>query len=119
MTSFSLYDLLFKKCNNGNTDINLEDIKELVDNVKKLDKEGYELLFMLIRTNNIHENKNNSEIPFEGQRINIDISSYSVVSPESKQCDIKFDIRKFSPILRKILLEFSRMHLQEMKLKKN
>ena len=74
---------------------------------------------MLIRTNNIHENKNNSEIPFEGQRINIDISSYSVVSPESKQCDIKFDIRKFSPILRKILLEFSRMHLQEMKLKKN
>ena len=36
---------------------------------------------------------------------------------DDRLCDIKFDIRNFAPMLRKILLEFSRLHLQEIQRK--
>jgi hypothetical protein len=105
-SSFSLYDLLYKKCMSGPQDITIEEVKELVENVKKLDKEGYELLFVLIKTYSNLEDKK-EEIPYEGQKINEGVS-------QDRICDVKFDIRKFSPMLRKILLEFSRLHTNKM-----
>jgi hypothetical protein len=105
-SSFALFDLLAKRCNQGPPDITVEECKELIENVKKLDKQGFEYLFILIKTYSSIE-KQEDEIPYTGQKINENKS-------DDRVCDIKFDIRKFSPMLRKILLEFSRLHLDKM-----
>ncbi len=105
-STFALYDLLYKKCISGPPDITIEEVKELVENVRKLDREGYELLFVLIKTYSNLENKK-EEIPYKGQKVNEGAS-------QDRICDIKFDIREFSPMLRKILLEFSRLHSNKM-----
>ena len=105
--TFALYDLLVKKCSGVNADITLEEVRELVENVKKLDEEGLKLLFVIIKTYSTLENKTD-EIPYEGQKINENNKS------QDKICDIKFDIRNFSPMLRKMLLEFTRLHHKKM-----
>jgi len=105
--TFALYDLLVKKCSGADADITLEEVKELVENVKKLDEEGLKLLFVIIKTHSALESKTD-EIPYDGQKINENNRN------QDKICDIKFDIRKFSPMLRKMLLEFSRLHHKKM-----
>ena len=106
----ALFDMLLKKCRNTTTeDISIPEYKELIDNIRRFDREGYELLFVLIKSYSISENKSD-DIPYEGERINENRMS----DADGRLCDINFDIRKFSPTLRKILLEFSRLHLQEM-----
>ena len=110
----SLFDMLVKQCSNSiNEDIAIPEYKELIENVKKFDREGYELLFVLIKSYSLREQRQ-EEIPYQGQRINDNKMS----DTDGKICDIDFDIRKFSPLLRKILLEFSRLHLHEMQRKR-
>jgi hypothetical protein len=105
-SSFVLFDVLAKKCQTGAPDITVEECKELIENARKLDREGFEYMFVLIKTFSNME-KQGEDIPYKGQKIN-----------ENKQndrvCDIKFDIRNFNPMLRKILLEFTRLHLEKM-----
>jgi len=105
-SSFVLFDVLAKKCQQGAPDITIEECKELIENARKLDREGFEYMFVLIKTYSNME-KQGEDIPYKGQKIN-----------ENKQtdrvCDIKFDIRNFNPMLRKILLEFTRLHLEKM-----
>ena len=105
-SSFVLFDVLAKKCQQGPDDISVEEFKELIDNSRKLDREGFEYMFVLIKTFSNME-KQGDDIPYKGQKIN-----------ENKQndrvCDIKFDIRNFNPMLRKMLLEFTRLHLEKM-----
>jgi hypothetical protein len=105
-SSFVLFDVLAKKCQQGAPDITIEECKELIENARKLDREGFEYMFVLIKTYSNME-KQGDDIPYKGQKIN-----------ENKQtdrvCDIKFDIRNFNPMLRKILLEFTRLHLEKM-----
>lgn len=105
-SSFALFDLLAKRCTQGPPDITIEECKELIENVRKLDKQGFEYLFVLIKTYSNME-KQNDDIPYKGQKINEN-------KHDDRACDIKFDIRNFSPMLRKILLEFSRLHLDKM-----
>lgn len=110
----ALFDMLLKKCRSMTTDdILLHEYKELIENIRKFDREGYELLFVLIKSYSLSENQS-EEIPYEGNRINENKMS----DADGRLCDINFDIRKFSPMLRKILLEFSRLHLQEMQRKR-
>ena len=105
-SSFVLFDVLAKKCQQGAPDITIEECKELIENARKLDREGFEYMFVLIKTYSNME-KQGDDIPYKGQKIN-----------ENKQndrvCDIKFDIRNFNPMLRKMLLEFTRLHLEKM-----
>ena len=42
------------------------------------------------------------DVPYSGQKINQS-------SSDENNCDIKFDVRSFPPVLRRILLEFVRM----------
>lgn len=110
----ALFDMLLKKCRSMTADdILLHEYKELIENIRKFDREGYELLFVLIKSYSLSENQS-EEIPYEGNRINENKMS----DADGRLCDINFDIRKFSPMLRKILLEFSRLHLQEMQRKR-
>jgi hypothetical protein len=105
-SSFVLFDVLAKKCQQGPPDITIEECKELIENARKLDREGFEYMFVLIKTYSNIE-KQGDDIPYKGQKINENKQSDRV-------CDIKFDIRNFNPMLRKILLEFTRLHLEKM-----
>jgi hypothetical protein len=109
----ALFDMLLKKCKNSpETDISFTEIKEMTDNIRQFDREGYELLFVLIKSYSMMEQQK-GEIPYQGQRINENKMSDN----DDRLCDIKFDIRNFAPMLRRILLEFSRLHLQEIQRK--
>lgn len=114
-SSVSLFNMLLKKCKNSSpADITIDEVKDLSNNVRQFDREGYELLFVLIKSYSLMENQD-GEIPYEGQRINENKMSDS---NDGRVCDINFDVRKFTPLLRKILFEFSKLHLQEMEVRK-
>ena len=44
-SSFVLFDVLAKKCQTGAPDITVEECKELIENARKLDREGFSLIF--------------------------------------------------------------------------
>jgi len=102
-SSFPLYNLLYEKTKNES--FNATDCIHLVENVKKLDKSGFELLFVIIRIYSVKTatEKDINDIPFSGQKI-------EGTQLENKS-DVKFDIRNFPDKLNHMLLEFTKMHL--------
>jgi hypothetical protein len=107
-TSFPLYDLLLNKSNKlieedpKNKDISIEEVREMIDGIQKLDKERMEHVFVIIRVHSLRNEKAKVfDVPFSGERINMS---------QTGEGDIKFDIRNMPPILRRMLLEFVRMN---------
>ena len=102
-SSFPLYNLLVEKTKNE--PFNATDCIELVENVRKLDKSGFDLLFVIIRIYSIKSatTTEESDIPYGGQKV-------EGTQLESKT-DVKFDIRNFPDKLNHMLLEFTKMHL--------
>ncbi len=107
-TSFPLYDLLLKKCNklieedSKNKDISIEEVREMIDSIQRLDKEKMEHVFVIIRVHSLRNEKAKVfDVPFNGERINMS---------QTGEGDIKFDIRNMPPMLRRMLLEFVRMN---------
>uniref|UniRef100_A0A6C0DIZ0 NET domain-containing protein n=1 Tax=viral metagenome TaxID=1070528 RepID=A0A6C0DIZ0_9ZZZZ len=107
-SSFPLYDLLLKRCNNlieenpANKDITIDEVREMIDGIHRFDREKMEHVFVLIRMHSLkNENAKVFDVPFGGEKINMS---------QTGEGDIKFDIRNMPPILRRMLLEFVRMN---------
>ena len=107
-TSFPLYDLLIKKCHKmieadpKNKDINIEEVREMIDGIHTFNKEQMEHVFVIIRVHSLRNEKAKVfDVPFSGERIN---------ASQTGDGDVKFDIRNMPPILRRMLLEFVRMN---------
>lgn len=111
-TKFPLFHLLLEKTD----DTNLTELEliELVENCRKMDRQGFDLLFLIIRLYSLKSSQTNSnlfEIPYSGQKV--ENSDQISTDGNTIKSDIKFDIRNFPSRLNKMLLEFSRMHLQK------
>jgi len=97
---FPLYELLYDK--SKDIPLSTQEMIELIENVKTFDKNGMDLLFVIIRIYSLKNmvNKDDSvhDIPYGGQKM---------------ENDVKFDIRHFPSRLNHMLLEFSKMHLKQ------
>jgi hypothetical protein len=106
-TTFPLYDHLLDKVTklslqlNKEIDINVDEVRELVEGVKHFNQLDYESLFTIIRIYSLRNTETKIfDVPFNGEKLN---------SQQNDKYNVKFDIRQFPPTLRKILLEFVRM----------
>ena len=89
---------------NRKDDITLEEVRELIDGVRNFDKNTLDMVFVLIRIHSLRTTDTQMfQVPYKGEKINK--SSF-----DENVCDVKFDIRDFPPTLRKILLQFVRVH---------
>jgi hypothetical protein len=95
--TFPLYQDLFK--NSTETDLTDDQKDELIKKIKKMDLEGHELIYALIRCFQL-ENETNYELPYEGKSLKL---------------GYKFDLEKFPKKLRQIVYKFSEKHLEKMK----
>lgn len=107
-TSFPLYDLLLKKYKKmveedpSNSDIKIEEVREMIDGIREFNREKMEHVFVIIRIHSLRNEKTRVfDIPFNGERINMS---------QTGEGDIKFDIRNMPGDLRRMLLEFVRMN---------
>ncbi len=102
MINFPLYDTLISK-NTTKRDITKKQKVTLVENLKKLDSMGQELVYVLIR---IYELKNEEK----------DMSNYKLpYNGEYKDSDLTFNLEEFPKPLKRMLHEFCKMHLKTMK----
>jgi len=105
-TNFPLFDLLTEKTQD--TALTQPELIDFVQNVRKLDKKGYDLLFVIIRIYSIKSSTNSNnvnlnDIPYSGQKM-------EDTNLENKT-DVKFDIRNFPNKLNQMLYYFTKLHL--------
>jgi hypothetical protein len=97
--SFPLYDILLKDCTN--TELSIEQKRELINIIPTLDDKAHQNIFTIIR---IYGLKNSSsdifEIPYEGNKINN---------------DVKFNLDKLPNVLGQMIYRFITIHNQKMK----
>lgn len=110
LSDFPLYDHLYEKVtkliqeDTRNSDIQMKEVDELLSGVRKLNYVALQTLFMLVRIHSLrHSEDKLFDVPYGGKKINVS-------KEDENKCDIKFDIREFPPILRKLLLEFIRLN---------
>ena len=100
MSNFPLYDSLIKDL----PSIDLTDIqkKAFVKRVEKIDKNGHELIYALIRTYQYQNTNNNTQftLPYNGTFI---------------ENDLHFDLEIMPVELKHILFKFASIHLEKMK----
>jgi hypothetical protein len=103
--SFPLFDLLTEK--SKDVALTQQEIMEFMQNVKKLDKNGYELIFVIIRIYSVKNIPNVSinEIPYSGQKLE--------QNKTPNMSAVKFDIRNFPNKLNQMLFEFTKLHLNK------
>ena len=113
LSDFPLYDHLYEKVtkliqeDTRNSDIQMKEVDELLSGVRKLNYVALQTLFMLVRIHSLrHSEDKLFDVPYGGKKINVS-------KEDDNKCDIKFDIREFPPILRKILLEFIRLNTKK------
>jgi len=102
MAKFPLYDNFIKQLDENckENDLQQEQKEELIKNIKIIDKKGSELIYALLRTYQMHNSGNMSEIPFDGTK---------------KKENIKFDLENFPFELKHLIYKFVQMHIQTMK----
>jgi hypothetical protein len=96
---FPLYELLYDKSSDNS--LSTQEMVELIENVKGLDKSGMNMIFVLIRIyslKNATKDESIHDVPYNGQKM---------------EGDVKFDIRHFPNRLNHMLLHFSKMHLKK------
>jgi hypothetical protein len=100
MSKFPLYDSLSKDI--PETDLTSAQKRSFVKKILKIDKNGYELIFALIRMNQVENDEQNTgfTLPYSGSFV---------------ENDIQFDLNKFPNILKQILFKFLKVHLDKMK----
>ena len=75
---------------------------EIVESVRKMDKRGLDCVFVIIRIHSLrNEDVQIFDVPYKGEKVN---------KTSDNNCDVKFDIRVLPATLRRILLEFVRIH---------
>jgi hypothetical protein len=106
-TNFPLFDLLTEQTQD--VTLSQPDLMDFVQNVRKLDKKGFDLLFVIIRIYSIKTSVNNSpnlsDIPYSGQKME--------TGEFNNKMDVKFDIRNFPNKLNQMLYHFTKLHLNK------
>jgi hypothetical protein len=107
-TNFPLFDLLTEQTQD--VPLSQPDLIDFVQNVKKLDKKGFDLLFVIIRIYSIKTSTNNNsvnlnDIPYSGQKME--------TGEFNNKMDVKFDIRNFPNKLNQMLYHFTKLHLNK------
>jgi len=104
-TSFPLYDHILNQLTKNNeldAEVSIQELSEIIESVRRMDKNGLDCIFIIIR---IHSLRNEDiqvfDVPYKGEKVN---------RREDQNCDVKFDIRQFPTTLKRILLEFVRLH---------
>jgi len=104
-TSFPLYDHIYNalvKNDQIDAEVSIQELSEIVEAVRRMDKNGLDCIFVIIR---IHSLRNEDikvfDVPYKGEKVN---------KRDDNNCDVKFDIRLFPTSLKRILLEFVRIH---------
>ena len=105
--NFPLFDLLTNKTKDEV--LSQEELMDYVQNIRKMDKNGFNLIFVIIRIYSIKfaNTTNVNDLPFAGQRIE--------ESKLENKTDVKFDIRNFPNKLNQMLYYFTKMHLNLIK----
>jgi hypothetical protein len=99
--SFPLYDVLVKDCTND--DLTIEQKKEIIEMIPKMDAKGHQNIFTLIRTHGLKNNsKNIFDLPYEGQKIN-------------NQQDVNFNLDKLPNIVKQMVYKFVCMNIKTLK----
>ena len=104
--NFPLFDLLLEKTKDE--PLSQTDLIDFIENVRKLDKIGFNHIFIIIRIYSIknvpaNNSVNINDLPFSGQRIE--------ESRLENKTDVKFDIRNFPNKLNQMLYYFTKIHL--------
>lgn len=110
-TFFPLYDMLYQKVKE-NADIQLTDdeITQLNQKIKSLDKYGRDMIFVWIRVHSMKTTDSRlMEIPFGGQKLDSKPQDGSELVHT-----VKFDLREFPPQLNRMLDKFCDLHLSRM-----
>jgi hypothetical protein len=102
--NFPLFDLLLEKTKDE--PLSQTDLIDFIENVRKLDKIGFNHIFIIIRIfsiKNVPTNNSVNDLPFSGQCIE--------ESRLENKTDVKFDIRNFPNKLNQMLYYFTKIHL--------
>ena len=103
MVNFPLYDNILKEIKDYELtqDLTIEKKKLLLKKIKKLDQNGFNLLYVLIKVFHINntEDNNVSSIPYEGNII---------------KNNIKFDLDKLPIKLKFIIDKFVELHIKSL-----
>jgi hypothetical protein len=103
MVNFPLYDNILKEINDYEIkeDLTIEEKKILLKKIKKLDQNGFNLLYVLIKVFHINntEDNNVSSIPYEGNIV---------------KNNIKFDFDKLPIKLKFIIDRFIQLHIKSL-----
>ena len=100
MSKFPLYDSLSK--NISENDLTSTQKRSFLNKISKIDNNGYDLIYALIRMYQVENNENNTSfiLPYNGTFIDK---------------DIHFDLDKFPDTLKQVLFKFLGVHLKKMK----
>jgi len=101
MSEFPLYDSLSK--NIPEIDLSGSEKKAFIKRIEKIDREGHELVYALIRMYQMVNNEQNTSftLPYNGKYINNN--------------NINFDLDEFPLTLKQILAKFLSAHIEKMK----
>jgi hypothetical protein len=118
--NFPLYDHLYERVSKmieqdpSQEDIKMNEVRELIEGFRDLDQKAKSYVFLICRIHSLrHSESKLFDVPYGGEKINKSLTDENI-------CDVKFDIRTFPPMLRRMLLEMVRMdkNLQKEKLLK-
>lgn len=100
MSKFPLYDSLSKDI--STKDLTASQKRVFIKRISKIDKNGHDLVYALIRMYQVENNEKNTSftLPYNGTYVENDIS---------------FDLDKFPNTLKQILFKFLKVHLDKMK----
>lgn len=104
MSKFPLYDSLLKDI--PETDLTVTQKRIFIKRVSKIDTNGHELVYALIRMYQVENNEENTSftLPYNGTYVENDIS---------------FDLDKLPNKLKQILFKFMGFHIDKMKEEKD
>ncbi len=94
--SFPIYDTLFQECN-GKDSLTLDQMKKTIENIKKLDQEGQDNLYLIIR---------------HSANIAKDPSVYGL--KYSSKCSVVFDFEAIPSLLQNIIALYVQKHTIQM-----
>ena len=104
MSKFPLYDSLSKDL--SEKDLTPSQKRAFIKRVIKIDKNGHELVYALIRMYQVENNEENTSfnLPYNG-----------IFVDTQKSRDISFDVDNFPIHLKQLLFKFLGVHIEKMK----
>jgi hypothetical protein len=106
MSHLPIYNILKERFKDVNVDLTPEQKKICCENVMKLDQQGIENVFLILRIHSIKEGDENIlNVPYNGEERN-----------KKESCtDLKFNLETFPIILKHMIYQFTIIHLTKMK----